>query len=91
LLDVTWVLAYSLSLTEIRGAKKAPKVKNKITRVLLEESFEDILINVGVDVSYEKCKVEVKASNSTKPFNCEPDQKILDVLEFDKNFKIIDT
>jgi len=56
------------------------KNTKKITQVLLDESFEDILINVGVDVSYDECNLEVKTSDSSEPFNCEVDQKISDIL-----------
>ena len=64
-------------------------MKNKITRVECDKTFDDILINVGVVDVYDEYKIEVKTSDSSEPFSCEPFQKISDILEFNNNFKII--
>ena len=81
----------AIDVVEVRGSKKSPKLKNKLTRDLVDETFEDFLLNLeDIDTRYKTCQIELKTSGSSiDVFHCEMDQKIKEVLEFDANFKIM--
>ena len=81
---------FSINIVEIKDSKKIFKVKNKLTWVLLDETFEDILLNLDVDTTFKKSRIEVRKCNSDNAFHCEIDQKISDILEFDPNFKVVE-
>ena len=81
---------FSINIIEIKDSKKIFKVRNKLTRVLLDETFEDILLNLDIDTTFKKSRIEVGKCDSDNTFHCEIDQKISDILEFDPNFKVIE-
>ena len=58
---------------EIKDSKKIFKVKNKLTRVLLDETFADILLNLDVDTTFKKSLIEVSKCDSDNAFHCEID------------------
>ena len=45
---------FSINVIKIKDSKKIFKVKNKIRRVLLDKTFEDILLNLDVDTTFKK-------------------------------------
>ena len=81
---------FSINVIEIKYSKKIFKVKNKWTRVLLDETFKDILLNLDVDTTFKKPQTEVRKCDSDNAFHFETDQKISDILEFDPNFKVME-
>ena len=81
---------FSINVIEIKDPQKILKVKNKLTRVLLDETFEDILLNLNVDTTLKKSRIEVRKCDSDNAFHCEIDQKISDILKFDPNFKVME-
>ena len=44
---------FFINVIEIKDSKKIFEVKNKLTRVLLDETFEGILLNLDVDATLE--------------------------------------
>ena len=61
------------------------KLKNKLTRVLVDETYEDVLLNLeDIDTRYKTCRIELKPSGSLiNAFYCEVNQKTWEVMEFD--------
>ena len=57
---VTSTRIFSINVIEIKDSKKIFKVKNKLTRALLDKIFEDILLNLGVDTTFKKSHIEVR-------------------------------
>ena len=57
---VTNTRIFSINVIEIKDSKKIFKVKNKLTRVLLDKTFEDILLNLDVDTTFKKSQIEVR-------------------------------
>ena len=78
---------FSINIIEIKDSKKIFKVKNKLTRVLLDETFEDISLNLDVDTIFKKSWIEVRKCHSDNAFHCEIDQTISDILEFEPYLK----
>ena len=64
----------------IRETKKILKTKHKLTRLAVDESFEEVLFN--------KYSVGVRKVNSDNGFHCEIDKNFVDILEFDQHFKL---
>ena len=81
---------FSINVIEIKDSKKIFKVKKKPTRVLLDETFEDILLNFDVDTTFKQSQIKVRKYDSDNAFHCEIDKKISDILEFDPNFKVME-
>ena len=54
----------TIDVVEVRGSKKSLKLKNKLTRVLVDETFEDVLLNLeeDIDTRYKTCQIELKTS-----------------------------
>ena len=82
---------FAIDVVEFRGSKKLLKLKKKLTTVLVDATFEDVLLNLEHnDTRYKICRIELKTfGSSINAFHCEVDQKIQEVLEFDSNFKIM--
>ena len=67
--------------------------KNKLMRILLTETFENVLNNIAPDISaYEgQFTVELYAKiRDVDKFNAEYTQTLGEILEFDSNLKHID-
>ena len=80
---------FSINVIEIKDSKKIFKV-NKLTRALLDETFEDILLNLDVDATFKKSRIEVRKGDSDNAFHCEIDQKISDILKIGPNCKVME-
>ena len=80
---------FFINVIEIKDSKKIFEVKNKLTRVLLDETFEGILLNLDVDATLEYW-IKVRKCDSDNAFHNEMDQKISDIHEFDPNFKVME-
>ena len=81
---------FSINVVKIKDSKKIFEVKNKLTQVLLDETFEDISLNLDVDTIFKKSWIEVRKCHSDNAFHCEIDQTISDILEFEPYFKVIE-
>ena len=81
---------FSINVVEIKDSKKVFEVKNKLTQVLLDQTFEDVLLNLDVDTTFKKSRIEVGKCDSDNAFHCVIDQKISDILEFEPYFKVME-
>ena len=41
---MTSARTFAINTVEVRGSNESPKLKNKLTRVLTDETFEDVLL-----------------------------------------------
>ena len=85
---MTSARTFAINTVEVRGSNESLKLKSKLTRVLTDETFEDVLLLT----QGTRRQIELKTSALLiNAFHCEVDRKIWEVLEFDSNFKTMST
>ena len=85
---MTSARTFAINTVEVRGSNGSLKLKSKLTRVLTDETFEDVLLLT----QGTRRQIELKTSTLLiNAFHCEVDRKIWEVLEFDSNFNTMST
>ena len=75
----------ALNVVATEGAKKTVYAQNRITRVCVADTFEDILISLEGSpsrVGALRTEITVRASEQAEPYTVQLDQSLSEVIDF---------